>query len=257
MSDTEDSDFDDDLEALAIQKVLLAKRIQEAKAEHQETAKQLSNIFSHLAEFLRKVDIPYRIVGGTAVSAWLNPRHQSLTKEQLDYVKTTDWDIEILGGNKEALELIKKISAYLEEKTGHVFDKRFSNIVEMGFLPGMYVYQLGIADGPRLTEWIIDVHGQKKEVFRPNETVLFDGLRYPNLKVLIEDIQAAIDENPGNKGVKRFTRKILLQEAIKDINRFNPVVFKAICQDCKDKSNEKMTGYNLDCKTLADYCGKK
>lgn len=257
MSDTEESDledFSDDEEVLAIQKKLLQQRIEEVKHGHEETTSALQEVFSHLKEFLRHSSVPYKVVGGTAVTAWLNPKHQDLSPEELAHIRSTDWDIEILGDNKDALTFARKIVTYLEAKTGNKFDKRFEDVVSMPFLPGFYVYQIGIADGPTRTEWIIDIHGQKEEEFHPDDTVVFDGIRYPNLKVLIDQITQALEDRPEYKGTKRLARKMLLQSAMKDIHRFNPPVYKLICTQCRKTGAETLTGFNLDCEQLEHFC---
>jgi len=254
MSD-DDSDFDMEKELETLQKTLIQKaQIQKNKVTH-----VIDDIHNSIREYLRNVKIPYRVVGGMAVNMWLNPEHKGLTLKEKEFVTTNDWDIEVLGGNDLAKSLTRNLLKYLTERYGKKasFISVLNDTMVMPFLKGFYVYRIGIEDGAHTTEWIVDIHGQSEENFKLKDIVLFEGIKYQNLKSLLSDIEIAIEENPGSKGVKRFTRKDLLYQALKDISRFNPKVLNILCDQCENNETEQITGYNIDCETIKKLCPKK
>jgi len=235
-------------EAISIQKRLLEQKNQPEK-------QPLDVLFDHVRTYLKGLKFPYRVVGGRAINAWLNPEHKFLNREEKQLVKSTDWDIEILGSNEDALEIAKDLVSYLEKKMKTKFDKRFENIIVMPFLPGFYVYQIGVPDGMTKTEWVVDVHGQTEKEFKKGSLVLIDGIQYPNLKTLLEQVEQALFNDPGNKGTKRFQRKLLIEQALKDISIMNKPIFNQLCSQCNRGGKESLTGFNLDCETIREMCG--
>jgi len=239
-----------------LQKIIIQQRLEEEKTKLDKYGGRLGDLFKCVGTFLKTHEQsipPYRITGGAAVSAWLNPKNENIPKDQLQYLITSDWDIEILGNNEQALDLAKRIKGYLVKECGKKdITDRFDTVVVMSGeeLKGLRVYQIGL-DDINETRYFVDVHGQIENNFQKNNIVKLDGLRYPNLKTLISDTENCM---VGEKMAKRYSRVQLLQKAIQDIKMFNPDVYREICQQCISKGVEKLTGFNLNCNALKKLC---
>lgn len=245
MSDIE-SDFDEDIQALQQE---LIKYAMEYKKQEQL---RMEKILAEIKAYIRTLhDFPYIVEGDRAVSAWLNPSNKGLSKEELDLVKTVDWDISVVGDKEDARYLARKMHRELEEILGFELKLRDDDTLRMMFRDGV-IYQIGIQDDRKI-EWMIDIHSGEYSL---DQSVMIDGIRYPKLKFLIDSIDQALQENK-MKMVKRLTRRNLLEKALTDMSRFNPVFFNTfICEACIHDGHENITGYDLDCKDILPFCSK-
>lgn len=227
--------------------------IQEGMFRKENSVNLLEKILEEVGNYLKSnPNTPYKVIGGKAVSNWLNPEHKKLKKEELEHIKTIDWDLAVMGHNKMSRKLTIDIHKHLEQKFNTTLEIRKDDTMTINSNSNIYVYQVGIPDNKKI-EWIVDIHAENEKEFDMNNTVIFNNIRYPNLKNLIKGIQEAIEENPF-KLVKRFTRKNLLEQAMKDIFRFNTYVSKEICKQCINNNYETLTGYNLNCYKIIRLC---
>jgi len=232
-----------------LQKIL----IHEGMIRKENSVNLLEKILEEVGNYLKSnSNIPYKVIGGKAVSNWLNPDNKKLKKEELEHIKTIDWDIAVMGDNTKSRKLTIDIHKHLEQKFDTTLEIRKDNTMTINSNSNIYVYQVGIPDNKKI-EWIVDIHAENEKEFDMNNTVMLNNIRYPNLKNLINGIQEAIEQDPF-KLVKRITRKNLLEQAMKDIFRFNTYVSNEICKQCINNNYETLTGYNLNCYKIIRLC---
>ncbi len=239
----DDSDFDDE-EAKTIQLNLLKMSLQQKDDDRHTTKLTLNRVLNSIGEYLHQMH-GYKVIGGRAVNAWLNPQHLKLSFEELEMVKSIDWDIVVLGDDGVAKGFFKKLAGYLSTKLKTQFDIRSTLTTREGYR----IFQLGIPEGSDHTEWICDVHGELKL----GDTITISNIVYPNLKSLLEDIQQALEQIP-DKLTKRWTRMELLKRAMNDIRDFNTEIYNKICSECKRGGVEHITGFDLKCDDLEKMC---
>jgi hypothetical protein len=263
MSDSEDSDFDYDEDDEKFMQMMLQKRMAESNPLNEvvshisktqyEISKireevNLNMILTFVGECLKKMK-NYRVIGGKAIQNWLNPTYHGMSTEERKYAKSDDWDIEVMGNNNDAKTFIKNLNIELTKKFGNNFTTRMTDTLALD--SGEYVYQIGV-DEERKTTWFVDVHAVKN--INEDENVKINGIVYPKLVVLIEHINEMFNSGSGfTKGVKRFSRKAILEKALIDIYYFNPEVYNEIFRQCKQLGVENMTGANLNCKALEKF----
>lgn len=232
-----------------LQKVL----IKEGMIRKEKSDNLLDEILKEVGNYLQSnPNIKYKVIGGKAVSAWLNPDNKKLNQQELDHVKTIDWDLVVIGDNNDSRELAINIHEHIRKKFGTTLEIRKDNTMTFKPNSNVYVYQVGIPDSKKI-EWIVDVHAENKKEFDMNNTVMFNNIRYPNLKNLIKSIEIAMKDDL-LKLLKRTVRKNLLKKAMEDIFRFNKYVSNEICKQCIDNKYEKITGYNLNCYKIIKLC---
>ena len=66
----------------------------------------LTNFHAAVAQFLRQTPLPYKIMGGKAVQAWLNPDERRLTDVQRVWIRTQDWDITVPSADSRRARLL-------------------------------------------------------------------------------------------------------------------------------------------------------
>lgn len=247
MEDDDDLFMDDDDTALEIQRKLYEQSRIQQEDNKNNSRLTLSKVLYTVERFLKNTTSKYKVIGGRAVTAWLNPEHQGLSNTEKEYIQSTDWDITVYGDDTVAKQFRDQLNSYLSKELHTSFDERSSLTTDNG----ARIYQIGIPEGSDSTEWIIDVHGEKFD-----RAVLLSGIWYSNLKDLIADIDYALEHIPGEKLTKRWTRKDMLQKAIRDISRFNRVVYNQLCEECRKTNRETLTGFNLNCTEILSVCRK-
>ena len=167
--------------------------------------------------------------------------------------------------NQDARDVTYTILKKLEEKHGRgYFASRLDDVIVFDAVAGdddddvveaepRYIYQIGVIDGDTTT-WIIDVHAETLGDDDEALVVGGDGVKYSNLKDLIERTSAFIEST---KAMKRGVRTKLLKEALLNISKFNKTLFKQICAECKrggKNGRESFTGFKLSCVSLEKFC---
>jgi hypothetical protein len=237
----------------------------------------LENILDSVGYYLKSIsNKKYKVIGGRAVTAWLNPEHEGLTDEDKKIVKESDWDIAVYGKDKgedkennEAFNFTKELLKHLEDEYNIKFEERLGGNVKKN---DVTIYQIGIDEG-NTTIWFVDVHAEENiiEISPYDKYVMvkynqpdwsktiveLNGINYINLKQLIESFMYAMYMTNDKFG-KRLRRKNLLYDAIQDINNFNPVVKEFLCKECyTDTEEENITGYKLKCEEIKVKCKKE
>jgi len=214
-------------------------------------------IFEDVAEFLKGLTlsrkIKYKVIGGMAIKAWMNPNLHGMTDFEKSQMATSDWDIVIEGTNRDARNLTIDISKFLEKKYRSFVTTRLDDTLKLSADDDIYIYQVGILDdGIGKVEWIVDVHGEES-IDEFSIIKMENDIWYSNLKDIIEQTEYAL-EKTGLKAVKRGTRLRLISEAIKEIKRLNPKMYENICFSCAKWSSENFTGLKLNCADLEIQC---
>jgi len=104
----------------------------------------------------------------------------------------------------------------------------------------------------------VTANNPKQQVYGTREfedIVNIDGINYPNLKNLIENLVSTL-EKTDQKITKRTLRLRALKNTIDNISMLNPELFRTICKMCIDSSYENITGYNLTCDRIIKLCPK-
>lgn len=224
-----ESDFEDDKEAIAIQQML----------QKTKTKSYIEQINDSIISFLQKTRYSYCIIGGRAVQGWLDLENKELTAQEKIFLNTKDWDIIVNGDNEISNRFIIELHAYIKKETKINLDTRFDNIL-ISNKEGVYIYQIGVYEN-RSTEWIVDVHAENIDI---NKIIKINGLIYPKLDVLIEQLENNIWSE---KALKRATRLTLLEKALNNIKLFKPEIYRKIIENCHDREVEQITGKKLNC----------
>lgn len=214
----------------------------------------LVTILTEVGVFLQhNSNIAYKVIGGRAVTAWLDPARVE-PQNLREHLITMDWDLVIRGdydkkyNNKQAELFARSLMNYLSKTLNTKFE--FRDTLSMQEDIETRIFQIGFAEGSKETHYIVDIHSEEASKYDKYGEYMFNNIRYPNLKGLINSLDFVINMGVQDKITKRVARKLLLKKAMEEIFMFNENVTKQLFKQCEIFGREQLTGYNMNCEMI-------
>lgn len=180
----------------------------------------------YIKQYLRQLSSPYVIHGGQALTAWLKPTNSK-------HYRSDDWDIMVPRGS---YQYANEIADYLHHQTGQEAEI-IPHVLKKKAIVTIYRIRLN-------RKYVVDIHNNPD--YNYSHTISIGGIRYARLKYIMDNL-IRLSQNRDGKSSKRFNRKEMVEAALRNVKKFNRLVYIQLDFQCQQKGYETLTGYNLNC----------